>query len=248
MKSKSTISVIFLSLLILVLFGTTLNYYFRHQNLKKEMKNISISTYQSILSDKKPVKIIDKTDSSWIVKNELLTISNKELETFLKIQNSKLTSLQKEIEKYKKENDLLSVSLYQSNLDLKTKNQTVVTKTDSLPVYNSQFELGYDKINKKSWVVGYVLASADSTEIKLSIHNRYSLIIGKNKKSKLGFADIKSANPYFDVDSVRIMNVELPKETKYGLMLTFGYGVMYNNIGNLTHGPTITLGFGKKLR
>ena len=247
LKNTSVIKIIGIVILFLIGLALFLLLINGLKSLKnKNSDNVSLSTYQSILSDKPTIKIIDEKDSTLITKNKVLTISNQELEAFLKIENKKISELQKEISKYKKENELLSISLYETKIKLDNTVKTTVIKTDSLPVYNSMFELGYDKINKKAWVSGLISASSDSTNIKLSIHNRQSVIIGKNKKET--YCDIISSNPYFDIDSVRVLNVELPKEKKYGLFLTLGYGIMTNNFNNLNHGLVLSLGYGVKIK
>ncbi len=212
---------------------------------KKLQQTQTINTINAIVDTGR--KTIDKKDSS-ITYNQLV-IENLDLKSLMKIKDSKLIELQKTINSYDKSQEILTTALFDVNARLRAASKTIV-KHDTItgkPIYESQFALGWDKINQKPWVSGSTIAGFDTTLVDLIIHNEYSLVVARDKKTKITYADIKSRNPYMDIDSIRVFNLNVPKQSKWGFGVVCGYGIIFGVDGKLYHGISVTIGFGRKL-
>ena len=94
------------------------------------------------------------------------------------------------------------------------------------------------------WItLGGVIIS-DNLDFNLSIINKYSYVIGEQRKNIFGkrrpFVIITNENPYSNITSVKSFNVK-KKVKHFGLGAAAGYGVISNG-GVLQTGPGIVLG------
>lgn len=84
----------------------------------------------------------------------------------------------------------------------------------------------YHATLSNKWYTGTVISGPDSTNLALSIINRYSVVVGQ--KSGHWFADVQNDNPYSQTTSVRTYQVEVPKPPKpspWGIGIMSGIGV-----------------------
>lgn len=151
-------------------------------------------------------------------------------------KDSTVLALKQEVAKYKDElKNLKSVTTVGSTIKWKTRTKTeVIWKTaidtiffpefkDSIvyvvdtvfltPQYNSHFNLN-------GWVEGDVEANSDSTEVRVSVKDDFTIAIGEEKigwfKTK-PIATINSKNPYSRVQNFKTYQVTTPKKKRFGL-------------------------------
>jgi hypothetical protein len=88
--------------------------------------------------------------------------------------------------------------------------------------YNPYFESRYSD----KWIDYDIKTYVDSTNFKLSIINKYAIVLGYNKK--VPFADVINYNPYSKVTVLRTFQVSVPKQKSWGIGFSTGIGLSYD--------------------
>lgn len=121
----------------------------------------------------------------------------------------------KEMRKYLKRNG--SVTKFNTDTKVDTVFVTEVTEVPGkYPIYSSKFNLD-------NWVYGNISASKDSTKLKVSIKNDYSVVVGREPTGFLGlgkgksFVQVTNRNPYSSIKELKTYNVSVPRPKRFGL-------------------------------
>lgn len=171
---------------------------------------------------------------------------------FLAIQSkdSTILLLQGKVKEYKSKLDAGSAVIYVSNnTDIKGKFKTdTIYKHDTTHIDNNNLPSYGFTVNKGKWIFGSGESGPDSTNLDLTVHNEYSLVIGYEKKKwwklyKTPFAEITNYNPYTDTKTLTSYQVQVPKQKRLGLGINIGYG-LYADPVNLRFGSGFTAGIG----
>src|SRR5690606_18749044 len=97
----------------------------------------------------------------------------------------KLQETVKEMSKYLKKQG--SVTNFSTTTDVTATGETKVIdnpEEPSFPIYESNFEQKDDK--GKTWSIGFIRATKDTTTIEQQVFNEYSVVIGLEPKGFLG--------------------------------------------------------------
>ena len=76
-----------------------------------------------------------------------------------------------------------------------------------------------------------VTSNRDSTNLNIRVRNEYTVVLGYESqglfkpKRKKPFAEVKSKNPYTEIDGLRTYQVSSPKEKRWGIGPYIGVGV-----------------------
>ena len=177
-------------------------------------------------------RIESLTDSIQYYKDSYNVLHSKisiiEADNFTKI-NSKdkdIQELQELVKKYKN---------VQAATVLKTETK-VVEKIVNKPILDtiSKETAYYSKFDLEGFVWGEIIAKKDSTDLILNIRNDFN-IVSHYEKGKL-VLDVSDNNPYSITKSQRSY-INLPKQKKWGLGISVGYGANKNGLS-----PYIGLG------
>lgn len=87
---------------------------------------------------------------------------------------------------------------------------------------NITFNPFYETVYSDKWINYNIKTYRDSTHLKLSINNEYSVVLGYNKK--VPFADVINYNPYSKVSILRTFQVSVPKQKSWGVGFSTGVG------------------------
>jgi hypothetical protein len=203
-------------LLLLTVICILLAWRNRYLINKNQEYKIITDNYSAVLDTLKMVKYKDSSKSYTI---ESLTGNNKELKLLLKVRDSSIIDLVALVSKYK--GKINSAAIISSNTNIDNKSKTNIDTNQFtqpnvvFPVYKSEVHLG-------KWVQAIITASPDSTELNETIHEEYKLTIGvENKKT---YGDIITLNPYDEIKSFRVYDVQLPKQKVRQWQLGFGGG------------------------
>lgn len=213
MKTLPWITTIILFIALLGLLA--LNRFIKEQNtLQAVALNNEVTTWK---------------DKAGIANAKVIALESSETKLFtdLSVKDSAISKLQLEVKEAKK---LLkeqgSVSNFSTITSIDTVFKTIViadTLNPKFPIYKSSFNL-------LNWVYGSMLASKDSIALKLTIHNQYSVLIGRDPQGFLGlgksvpFAQVKNFNPYSETTELKTYVVSLPKPKRFGIGPFIGLG------------------------
>jgi hypothetical protein len=167
-------------------------------------------------------------DSTHVSRISVLQDENARVLLKTKSKDSSILFLQAEVKKYKgkiKEPGS-SVTTITNNTSAHGTSPTTIPNPVSpsptvYPVYNSIFN--------SEWISLAINARHDSTNWKLRIINKYSVVIGFEKGKP--FAEVTNKNPYTETTSLRSYEVTVPKPKRVGIGFQAGYGVTKNGIG-----------------
>jgi hypothetical protein len=205
-------------LISLVLVGALFIFFYKY-HLDEEKESLElIESMQDTLKTWR-----DKNNTQHAKIRALQTSSYKSFLSF-KSKDSIIQKLQKEVGIYKnKLKNKGSVTIFKSsqNLDLKTKTKSSFDDNNRA-IYESDFNLD-------NWAFGSIISKFDSTDIQLTIHNEYSVIIGEESrglfKDPLLYVEVHNKNPYSLLEYVRTYEVKAPEEKNFGLGLSLTAGV-----------------------
>lgn len=163
--------------------------------------------------------------------NNVATISILQFEAekdFLALQtkDGSMQDLQRIVEEYKgklTEGSSVTSALVETVNQLKqatqiVKHDTVIVSKENGYVENWIYPTYRDTIVDE-WIEYYAQMDKDSSTLNLKVNNKFSIVIGKDKK-KGSFADITTLNPYSKVKEFRTYQVTKPVEKPK----RFGFG------------------------
>lgn len=156
----------------------------------------------------------------------------------IKSQDSSILFLQLEVKRYKSQikEPGSSVTTITNSTDLHGSTPTIVTSVkptvtvDTKPVFPT-----YSANKSNDWIKLYIEARHDSTHFDLKVINKYSVVIGYDKK--VPFAQVKNFNPYTETTDLRTFQVSVPKPKRISLGVHAGYGIV-----GMGFGPYIGVG------
>lgn len=201
-----------------------------------------VNLYNSITDSLKTWK--DK-DSLNLAKIQVM--QTDKVSDFLKIKN--LTGTNLELQNLIKNRDKKIKDL---NTALILKNETVIRDTTKLyyPVGGDTLIFSQsvllDTLNNR-WVNAIYGFNRGFSYLDLRIVNEYEVTIGYEGgnifKKGTPFATVRNLNPYTTTNDIRVYQVSIPKQKRFGISLQTGFGGIYD-IRNTTfgYGPFIGLG------
>jgi len=103
-----------------------------------------------------------------------------------------------------------------------------------------------DTINNE-WINSIYGFNKGFSYFDLKVKNKYSLIIGYEGKTlfKQGipYAIVTNLNPYTTTSDLRVYQVSVPKQKRFGISFQTGFGGIYNlRTNNIGYGPYVGLG------
>lgn len=174
---------------------------------------------------------LTNAQGEFVAKMESFESRQTEAFTQLKINDSATKELQKTV---KENNKYLrkqgSVTNFESESKVETTNPTeiVFKENDSLPTYDSKFNLD-------GWVYGDISAGPDTTALSLTYWDRYSVVVGREPTGFLGlgegkpFAKITSSNPYNKIKTMKTFQVSVEPQPAFNYGIIGGYGGVFND-------------------
>ena len=211
---RAKVSTAFWQLVVFLVFLLTIWLYINHlknQNRKMELKYL--------VANEEMVSYRDK-DSLNVAKIRVFEVEKQR--DFLKIESkdSMIQFLQAEVKKYKSQikQPGSSVTTVTNTTNVSGTSPTTVippTVQGKSPIYESS--------KNTEWIDIAIRASVDSTSYKLSIRNKYSVVIGYEKG--IPFAQVKNFNPYTETTDLRTYQVTVPKPKRIGIGIQGGYGI-----------------------
>ncbi len=195
----STIKSLILIIALIVMF----KHYYYERTRRVEVENLVEA------SNKEVEKWVDKHGQS-LAKIQILETANKENFLSYKTQNQTIKELQELVKENKK---LLkgakgAAGIIKSTTEISATSGTKIEKDETgSPVYSSKIE--------DPWFKADVKASKDSTDLKIKTIHSLSLVMGYESeglfKKKKPYAVAKDANPYSDIQDMRIYNITKTK-------------------------------------
>lgn len=194
------------------------------------------------------LKIKRNEDSSTSAR--IMAFETSKMKDFLtiKTKDSTIIELQKLVKQYRnKLGKEGSATVFSSSTDLNT---VVPTELQGMQVNpnGSTWPIYKSDINLSDWIVGQSIAYKDSTRLKLSIKNEYSVVIGDEGgwfKKRKPFVEVTNKNPYSNTQTLRTYRVAGPRPKRFGIGLHAGYGVSFQQVPKLT--PIIGIGINYNL-
>lgn len=164
-------------------------------------------------------------DGSQTAKISLLQNRNTNLLLSLSTKDSTIKWLQEEVKKAK---SLIkkggSVTVIESGTTFTGVATTTVfanTKDSCNPIYKAQ--------NKDTtWVKWSTISTKDSTSIKISTRDKYSVVIGSEKVrlfKRKPIVDVTSMNPYSTIKNMRAFEIKDTRVNRFGVGIQAGYGI-----------------------
>jgi len=208
--------------------------YWGYNQMQKKEEQVQLN--QALASELETWK-----DKDGFNRAKIEVLETQSTKTFLAIQTQ--DSLIKELQELVEKNTryLKEVGNSVTLLEGVTKFDTVYeTKKEPIPIKNLFDRFITDTITNR-WITaafGIKLDSlpnntfaVDSTKFSLSVTNKYSAVIGREKQGFLGlgkskpFVEITNYNPYTETTSLRTYQVSERAEKRFGIGPAFGYGV-----------------------
>ena len=149
--------------------------------------------------------------------------ANTEIFLSLETKDKEVLALQETVKTYKKKlKDRGSATNVGTETEIDTVfRTTVIVETDSSITYKSAIPL-------EPWIIGTIIMTKDSTILKLSVINKYTVVVGDDSKMfKKGtpYVEVTNENPYTKTTSLRAYQVTLPKPKKFFVGPAVGYGL-----------------------
>lgn len=107
-------------------------------------------------------------------------------------------------------------------IDVTTDFQVTVPTQIVKPEIKSEFP-SYASKYGDLWIKFNILAKQDSTNFKLVIKNRYTVIVGYEKNTP--YALVKNFNPYSVTSDMKTYAVSIPKPKRLSFGINIGYGI-----------------------
>lgn len=159
-------------------------------------------------------------------RTSVLTDDTKDF-LLIRSKDSSIIYLQEQVKKYRKELKGGSVTVVSTSTNINATNPTIVIH-DTTKVFGESIPDIYKSKLKNQWYSGSITARQDSTTLKISIENKYSVVIGEEGKfweKKRPFVEVTNENPYTKTNQLRAFVTSKPKEKKWGIGVIGGYGV-----------------------
>lgn len=218
---------------ILIILVAILLYLWVHAVQKGNAENKQLSNLLAAVTD--TLRTTRLSDSSQRVSINSLTVQSTKDLLAIKTKDSSITALQQVVTEYKSK--------------LKDGGAVVIVKGDTKIIDSSKTIVIHDTVAKcdtyiasinKPWYTANIRANCDSTHLNLKVTNYYNVVIGKDKGK--WFADVTNKNPYSSIETMRVANVEVPKQKvkRVNLSLFAGYG--FNLKGTVQAAPLIGAG------
>lgn len=167
-------------------------------------------------------------DKNGILHSKISVIEVERMKDFTKLNltNKELKELQELVKKYK---NVKSATIIKTETKVVEKiiNKTILDTISNTPIYKSNFNL-------KGYIWGDIVAKKDTTDIKISIKNDFSIVTYK-EKGKL-ILDVSDKNPY-SITKTQRSYINIPKQKRWGLGINAGYGISNSGLS-----PYIGLG------
>jgi len=159
----------------------------------------------------------------------------------LKIKDSQIVDLQKMVSEYKnklKAGSSVTNTTVKTEINKTTPNDTIrssgiIFSIDSnhynrnnLVIHGNNIIPYFESRYSDKWIDYDIKTYVDSTNFKLSIINKYAIVLGYNKK--VPFADVINYNPYSKVTVLRTFQVSVPKQKSWGIGFSTGIGLSYD--------------------
>lgn len=170
-------------------------------------------------------------DGSQTAKISLLQNRNSDLLLSLSSKDSTIVWLQREVKKAKsmiKGGGLVTV-IESGATFTGVATTTVFTniKDSCRPIYKAQ--------NKDTtWIKWSTISTNDSTNIKISTRDKYSVVIGSEKVGlfkKRPVVEVISSNPYSTIKNMRAFEVKDTRTNRFGIGIQAGYGITLKGFG-----------------
>lgn len=170
---------------------------------------------------------------------------NASLFTKLVVRDIDIQNLQKAVIKYKSvikkpgssvvtigSNTIIKstvVTEVSESKDLLDRYPTLETDTSQYFTWHSIYYPIYKAQDTSSkWMKYTIVATKDSTTLKIKLVNEYSVILGYDKG--IPFADVSNANPFDSIKTLRSWQVSMPKEKKWIFGFQVGSGLNLTNV------------------
>lgn len=218
MQDKRNIIIIVLGIALAIL----IKFYFTKADKLEESQNLLDSSNSELILSK------DKLGNE-IAKREVMQTYNTKLFTSLKTQDSLIKELQvvvKDVRKQIKKGGSATMYEGETNVDQSTVTNIFQNTGDSLPTYKSEFN--------NEWLKYSINSSFDSTSLDLKVKNKYSIVLGSEKKNifskRVPFATITNYNPYSFTTDTRTYQVKM-KTKRFTFGVQAGYGITNSGLG-----------------
>lgn len=224
--NKVKVSRIFWEIVVIAIIALVVWFYIKHltnQNRKLDL--------QYKVATETMISYRDK-DSLNVAKIAVFEVEKRRDFLKIKSKDSMVVFLQGEVKKYKSQikepgSTVTTTTSNTTNSGTIPNNPTTPTVQGKSPEYISNFS--------NPWIDLAIHAKVDSTSYKLTIRNKYSILIGTEKGKT--FAQITNFNPYTETTDLRTYQVTIPKVKRIGIGIQGGYGI---GAGGLT--PYIGVG------
>ena len=167
-------------------------------------------------------------DRNGILHSKISVMETERMKDFTKLNltNKELKELQELVKKYK---NVKSATIIKTETKVieKIVNKTILDTISNTPIYESNFNL-------KGYIWGDIVAKKDTTDIKISVKNDFSIVTYR-EKGKL-ILDVSDKNPYSITKSQRSY-INIPKQKRWGIGINAGYGISNSGLS-----PYIGLG------
>lgn len=218
---------------ILLLIVAILFYLWVHAVRKGNAETKQLTDLLAAVTD--TLKTTRLSDSSQRATISSMTVQSTKDLLAIKTKDSSITALQQVVKEYQgKLKNGGAVVVVKGDTKIIDSTKTVVIKdsTGRCPTYEA-------KINK-TWYTANLRMKCDSSFVDLKVVNFYSVVIGKDKGK--WFADVTNKNPYSSIETMRVANIEVPKQKikRVNLSLFAGYGI--NLKGTVQAAPLIGAG------
>lgn len=150
----------------------------------------------------------------------------------IKSQDSSILFLQSEVKKYKSQikEPGSSVTTVTNSTNLHGTTPTTVLPASPVIAGNTNPTFPtYTADKSNDWIKLHIQARHDSTHFDLKVINKYSVVIGYDKK--VPFAQVKNFNPYTETTDLRTFQVSVPKAKRFSLGVQVGFGIVGTKFG-----------------
>lgn len=211
-------------------------FFIRRGNSYKENYEEQVSLYNSITDSLKTYRNKDSLNVS-----RIFVMQMDKAKDFLEIQNLKdgNLKLQNFINSQGKQIKDLKTALYIAN-----QITYIDTIRDYYPIGGDTIVFSesilLDSINN-SWINARYGFQYGKSYFTMKSRDEFTIAI---KDSKQGYyAEITNLNPYSTTKDIRVFNVAVPKQKKWGIGIDLGFGINYGlNSRKLDYGPYVGLG------
>lgn len=203
--------------IIYIIVCVVLGYYIYYQH----EESVLLEYNQGVLVDS--ITTYKNKEGQYVATISTFEDSNTDMFLALKTKDQEVIDLQVTVKEYKKKlKEKGSATNVGSETEVDTVfRTTVIVEKDSSITYKSAIPL-------EPWITGTIVMTKDSTIIGLKVVNKYTVIVGEDKKflrKGVPYVEVTNKNPYTKTTSLRAYQVALPKPKRIFLGPAVGYGV-----------------------